>query len=459
MDTPDTSSLALELDILGQLPALRIYTQISLCFSIPDPAAHPTIVDTFNKGLERLSTSFPWVAGQVKCFDESEGNTGTFKIVPLDKTPPVVVKDLRNDPSAPTMEGLRKAEFPMSMFDENVIAPRKTLPIGPDYSPDNPEPVLIFQLNFIEGGLILTVNGQHGAMDMTGQGELIRLLSKACRNEPFTEDEVSTMNLERKTIVPFLEDIEEDELDSHLENQIIKTPSTPPPAPPEPAPASWAFFSFSSQSLHELKAKATSTLDASTPFVSTDDALTAFIWQAVSRARLARLDPSAETKFSRAVDVRTQVGAPKRYPGLLQNMTYHSGTLQQIADGPLGAVASNFRSELGRDRLKFRTQAFATKLHRTPGKSIFSLTAGADPSADIMLSSWAKVGCYDLDFGFGLGKPESVRRPRFEPLECLMYLLPKRPDGEITAAIALRDVDMERLKGDEGWSKYGRFIG
>ncbi|KAM0427859.1 hypothetical protein ACHAPT_007318 [Fusarium lateritium] len=459
MDAPETNSLALELDILGQLPALRIYTQISLCFPVTDPSAYPTIVDTFNKGLERLSESFPWVAGQVKCFDESEGNTGTFKIIPLDKTPPLVAKDLRDDPTAPTMEGLRTAEFPMSMFDENVIAPRKTLPIGPDYSPDNPEPVLIFQLNFIEGGLILTVNGQHGAMDMTGQGELIRLLSKACRNEPFTEEEIATMNMERKSVVPFLEDIDDAELDSHLENQIIKTPSTPPEAPPEPASASWAVFSFSNQSLGELKSKASSTLDASTPFVSTDDALTAFIWQSVSRVRLARLDPTANTSFSRAVDVRTQVGAPKGYPGLLQNMTYHKDTLQQIAHEPLGAVASRLRSELSRDRLKFRTQAFATKLHQTSDKSIFSLTAGADPSADIMLSSWAKVGCYGLDFGFGLGKPESVRRPRFEPFECLMYLLPKRPDGEVTAAISLRDVDMERLKGDEEWARYGRFIG
>ena len=40
-----------------------------------------------------------------------------------------------------------------------------------------------------------------------------------------------------------------------------------------------------------------------------------------------------------------------------------------------------------------------------------------------------------------------------------MYLMPKAPDGEIVAAICLRDEDMERLRVDEGFTKYARFIG
>ncbi|KAH7269043.1 trichothecene 3-O-acetyltransferase [Fusarium redolens] len=443
--------LDIELDIIGQQPFMvKIYTQVSFCFPVADPSTHPAITTTLKNGLQRLSKSFPWVAGQVK-----GDSNGVFKIKPFEETPRLVVKDLRDDPAAPTMEGLRKSEFPMSMLDENLIAPKKTLPIGPDYSPDDPQPVLLFQLNFIEGGLVLTVNGQHGCMDMTGQDELIRLLSKACRDEAFTQQEVSTMNLERKTIVPLLENYE---IGPELDHQIIKPPSTTehPPAPPK---ASWAFFSFSPQALSELKEKATQTLDAQTKFISTDDALSAFIWQSVSRARLARLDDSTSTEFCRAVDVRTQLDVPKNYPGILQNMTYNVSNLSQIANEPLGIVASRLRSELGRDRLRRRTQALVTYLHDQTNRESVSVTADANPSTDIMLSSWAKLKCWEYDFGFGLGKPESVRRPLFEPFESLMYLMPKRPDGEITAALSLRDEDMERLKSDEEWKKYARFIG
>ncbi|KAF4963019.1 hypothetical protein FSARC_8929 [Fusarium sarcochroum] len=447
--------LDIELDVIGQQPLMRIYTQVSFCFPVTDPSIHPTIIGTFNQGLRRLSQSFPWVAGQVKCENTTEGGSGIFKIKAFEETPRLVVKDLCNDPSAPTMEGLRKAEFPISMFDENVIAARKTLPIGPNHSPDDPEPVLLFQLNFIEGGLILTVNGQHACMDMTGQDELIRLLSKACRNEAFTQEEISTMNLERKTIVPLLDNYE---VGPELDHQLIKPPPTTE-RPPSPPKASWAYFSFGPQALSELKDVATQTLDASTKFVSTDDALSAFIWQSVTRARLPRLDASTSTQFCRAVDVRTQLDVPKNYPGILQNMTYHVSTLSEIAHEPLGAVASRLRSELGRDRLRRRTQALVTYQHNQADKGGLSVTADANPSTDIMLSSWAKVGCWEYDFGFGLGKPDSVRRPLFEPFESLMYLMPKRPDGEITAALSLRNEDMERLKGDEEWKKRGRFIG
>ncbi|KAM0205818.1 hypothetical protein ACHAQI_008821 [Fusarium lateritium] len=450
----DTTILDMELDTLGQQPLLRIYTQISLCFPVADPSKHSTIVATLEHGLSRLAQNFPWVAGQVKC-DAKEGSSGVFSIVPFERVPRLVVKDLRDEPSAPTMEGLRKAEFPMKMFDENVIAPRKTLPIGPNHSPDDPEPVLLVQVNFIEGGLLLTVNGQHACMDMMGQDVICRLLSKSCRDEAFTEEEISTINLDRKNTVPLIEDYQ---VGPELDHQLAKSPppteqSTPPP------PASWAFFSFNPQALSELKDKAMQSLDSSMKFVSTDDAVSAFIWQSITRVRLARLDASKSTTFRRAVDVRAALHAPKEYPGMLQNMTYSISTLSQIASEPLGAVASRLRRELDPSSIRQRTRGLVTYLHNQPDKSGVSLTADANPSTDIMLSSWVKTGFWGYDFGLGLGMPESVRRPLFESFESLAYLMPKRPDGEITAALSFRDEDMERLKLDEDWVKYARYIG
>ncbi|WP_105605767.1 hypothetical protein [Cronobacter sakazakii] len=81
---------------IGQQPFMvKIYTQISFCFPITDPSTHPAITATLKTGLQRLSQSFPWVAGQVK-----DDGTGVFKIKPFEETPPLVVKDLRDDPSA-----------------------------------------------------------------------------------------------------------------------------------------------------------------------------------------------------------------------------------------------------------------------------------------------------------------------------------------------------------------------
>lgn len=142
-------------------------------------------------------------------------------------------------------------------------------------------------------------------------------------------------------------------------------------------------------------------------------------------------------------------------------MTYHTYTLQKLVEEPLSGVASQLRSALdpNTSNLGYNTRALATFLNRTPDKNIISSAATLDLSADIMLSSWAKLDCYKLDFNLGLGKPEAVRRPQFEPVESLIYLMPRTLDGEIVVAICLRDEDMERLRADKEFTKHGRYIG
>lgn len=460
--TSTHDDLDVDLDLLGQQPLLRIYTQICSIYPITDPSAHTSIIDTLTKGLERLTASFPWVAGQVVNEGASGENTGIFKIKPLERIPRLTVKDLRNDASAPTFAQLQREEFPMRLLDEDVIAPCRTLPGGPGWSATAPEPVLLIQANFIAGGLIITFNGQHSTMDLTGQGEVIRLFSKACRGEEFTEEEVRNGNHPRADVVPLYGD--DFTPGPELENLIVKPPSldvetdAKSQAPPAP-PTSWAYFSFSPESLVALKTTATSSLPDSSQFVSTDDSISALIWQSIARARTPRLGSSDTSLFGRAVDARLLVGAPATYPGLLQNMAFSRLTLGELSGQPLGAVASKLRAALAKDRLLHQTRSLATYLDRTPNKALYSFSATVNPSSDWMLSSWSKVNAWEWDFGLGLGNPVAVRRPLFTPFECLGYLMPKRPDGEVSAAISLRDEDMERLKGDVEFTRYAKYIG
>ncbi|KAL0954694.1 hypothetical protein HGRIS_003643 [Hohenbuehelia grisea] len=444
-----------ELDILGQTPSLKIYTQICHCYHVNDPSSHSSIVTTLTTGLERLSTSFPWLAGQVVNEGASESSTGIFKIKPLDKAPRLVVKDLVNDPSAPTMDDLQTSGFPFRLLDESVIAPIKTIPA----SSDEPAwPVFVVQASFIPGGLILVFLAHHCTMDGTGQGQVISLFSKACHGTPFSLEEVTSGNLARRNLIPFLDDPYEP--GPELSLQIFKPSSAPslestPPAPPR---CTWAYFTFPSTSLSALKALATETITSG--FVSTDDALSAFIWQSVTRIRLQRLGHVEQVRFARAVEVRRYFNVPHTYPGMIQNMAFSAYPLKQLVADPLGAVASLLRSVVDpkTSNLAFNTRSLATFFSRTPDRSIISLTAGLDFTQDIMLSSWAKLDSYELDFNLGLGKPEAVRRPQFTPVESLMYLLPRTLDGEITLAICLREDDMERLKSDAAFTKYARCI-
>ncbi|KAJ2906415.1 hypothetical protein MKZ38_001775 [Zalerion maritima] len=449
------------IDILGQQPLLRIYTQISLCFPVPDPSFHATIIKTLTSGLERLTESFPWVAGQIANEEASEGNTGVFRVKPLDdKIPRLTIKDLRYEPDAPTMDALRRSRFPFSMLDESAVAPCKTMP-----PPDFVEfPVFFLQATFVTGGLLLTFVGGHQVMDMTGQGHIIHLLSKACREEPFTDEELTSGNRRRRDAIPLLDDLKDHS--AEIAHQIVKSAAPLPPGEgPPPMPISpkctWGYFIFLPAALTALKAAAMKGLGGLSKYISTDDTLSAFIWQSTMRARLPRLDKTLDTSFARAVDVRPHLGMSKTYPGLVQNMTYHTYTIQDMVHEPLGVIAANLRSALHpeKNNLGYMTRALATCFDRTPDKSVFSFIARFDLSKDMMLSSWAKVDCYGQDFGLGLGKPEAVRRPKFDAFESLVYLMPKKPDGEVAVAICLRDEDMERLRRDPEVMMYSTYVG
>ncbi|TFK75413.1 trichothecene 3-O-acetyltransferase [Pluteus cervinus] len=450
MDTPapGTNPNCYELDVFGQQPALNsLYTQITFCFSVSNASSHPAIIKTLTGGLERLSASFPWVAGQVVNGVSGDGNGDVFKIISSERMPRLIVKDLRDDPLVPSMEALKQANFPMSSLDESVVAPRKTLPGNPDEYASEPTPVFLLQANFIAGGLLLTFVALHSK----------RLLSKACRNEPFTSDEVSVGNLPRRNIIPLLDDS-----DSGLAHQVVRpTVSNNPIQVGAPPPrCRWAYFTFPSTSLAILKSLATETMTLSSGYVSTDDALSALIWQSVSRARLPRLTSATKATFARAIDPRRYLGIPQTYPGLVQNMTYNAYTIQELLAQPLGCVASELRAAVDpkTSNLGYKTRALATLLSRTADKGTISVTATLDLSVDIMLSSWGKVDS-GLDFNLGFGKPDVVRRPQFVPVESLMYLMPKTSDGEIALAICLRDEDMERLRTDEEFTRYGIYVG
>ncbi|KAF2230612.1 hypothetical protein EV356DRAFT_327369 [Viridothelium virens] len=441
------------LDIFGQQPHFNLYTQICLCFSLDESRPDSKIISTLKNGLERLTDHFPWVAGQVINEGSGEGNTGMFKIKPFEKTPHLIIKDFRQNHEFPSMAAFRQANFPFRMLDETIIAPCKTLP-EPSTKSD-PIPVLLIQANFITGGLLLTFVGQHQAMDMTGQANIMRHLSKACRKETFTGEEISCGNLSRHNVIPLLD--YPDRQIPEIPHQIA--PSTLSSSRASPSPKCvWTYFTFDAASLSALKSLATSICPSG--YISTDDALSAFIWQSIIQARISRLDPEAKSTFARAVDPRRFLGISQLYCGLVSNMTYHTYTLRKLIDESLGVVASQLRSAIDpkTSDLEYRTRAFATALDRSPDKTKISITRGLDLSADIMLSSWSNLDSHELDFNLGLGKPEAVRRPQFDPVESLIYFMPKTLDGEIAVAICLRDEDMERLIADARFTRYGRNI-
>ncbi|ROV96993.1 hypothetical protein VSDG_04082 [Cytospora chrysosperma] len=460
------------LDILGQQDRInRLYTQITLCFPVPEVSSDlqtriDGIIRTLSQGLVQLSTALPWIAGSVvREYDD-------FKIKP--SVPPNNYSRIRINyldiiPGFPSWEDLSHRLFPFSVLDEDIIAPCKAMVPGGEELP-----VLLVLANFIQGGLLLTINAQHGCMDMRGQGQVLYLLAKACRGETFTAEEAEVGNMQRVNHIPLLgEDLAdckatagEDSRRDKAEPTHVSSGSSSASPISQPLPV-WTYLAFPSSSLSSLKSLATKTLPADT-FVSTDDVLTAFIWKAISRTRQTRLQQqqgyvSPSTTLTRNVDVRRYFGLPSTYPGLVTTATSHTCTLDELVSSQdLGSIASSLRAALNQDSLVLNTRAQATAISRDrneAGKQ--SIAATSNPGLDVRVSSWAKEDFYSLDFGPLLGKPECVRRPRFADgaREGLVYFLPKDRDGDIVVGVCLRGEDLERLKEDGEIKLWSRWIG
>ncbi|EED14700.1 trichothecene 3-O-acetyltransferase, putative [Talaromyces stipitatus ATCC 10500] len=297
---------------------------------------------------------------------------------------------------------------------------------------------------------------------MAGQGQVMYLFAKACRHEPFSEEEISIGNIDRRNVVQLLDD--------HVQLQETAAPDPPriknsPSSQRDRAKESqskklqsssndctWTYFSFCRSKLASLKSQATATLPRETNgFVSTDDVLTIYSneWERIK----------LKTTLSRNVNVRQHLQIPASYPGFVTNTTLHTFALDEVANHLLGYLSSQLRSALSPESLNQRTRELATRIRRDKNSANATIVPKGNPELDVRLSSWAKENCYNLDFGFGL--PLAVRRPRFTDgsREGLVYFLPKAPDGEIVVGICLRRDDMERLKKHQDFAKFGTFLG
>lgn len=448
------SQMNIPLDIYGQNPRLSgLYTQLCFCFSLPDSSASiADVTDHLGRGLERITTYFPWTAGQVV-----QAEDGTFTIVPYERCPQLFVNDGRVD--LPNFEEYRNSGFPFRWLDEKTIASRKTLPNGGDEA----APVLSLKATFVRGGLLLVFSAQHNCMDMAGQSEVIRLFAKACDNQtPFTDEGLRVGNFPRQHAIPLLGELPGEVDGITKEASDTSASQKDGRSDPTATKATWSYFIFSAAALATIKSNAEK--DMHTDFVSTDDALSAFIWKHLTRSRLTNLRnaPKSST-FERQVDVRKQLDLPTAYPG---NAVYKISTVlstEDITSKSPGFLASRLRASLSPvPDIGYRARKDATILNRKlQDKSIGSRSAtrGTIPPLDVKMSSWAKENCCNFDFGGPLGTPEAVRRPSFGGWSGLAYLMPKGKNGEIAAALCLGEVDIKALVSNEEFGRFGKHIG
>jgi trichothecene 3-O-acetyltransferase len=440
-------------DVLGSFQMIKRYSLISLYFRLPEGQKHSDTISAFESALVRVAEAFPWLAGKVVYQKRDTTHTGIRRIVPHDGIIPILRKDLEDSTEVASLDHIAKAGFPISVLDPEVVVP----PIARTWATDGFDvyaPVLILQANSIRGGLILTICGNHTTMDMTGLGFVISLISQACRREDFTSKQIQAINQDRRHVIPLLDETYEP--GTELDDALVKPP--PPGTPPmNVAAATWANFNFTQPgSLAALKSAASNQSIA--PYVSTDDAISALIWQRISLAR-ATLKPSQapSSTLCRTVSMRSHLNVPT-YTGHLVDCAF--AYLDRPHEHSLGDLAGNLRLVLrDEQKLLHHMRAFATVLDRMDDKTKIVNGARLNPNLDLAVSSYANMKCCEQSWGDVLGTPLAARRPNMSPWPSLMYIMPRDRDGGTAVAVCLAEEELEWLKGDEVLGRYARFVG
>ncbi|KIV93222.1 hypothetical protein PV10_04456 [Exophiala mesophila] len=480
-------------DALGNIPMVKNYMVISMIFSLPDSTSSTDVERSIRSGLDTLSDSFPHLKGHVihndKSSKDGRDDIGRVRIYPLNEANKdhisLTIKDLRKESNFPSLETLRKAKFPLSMLDGKMLVPYHLIPpffeLLYQDSPDRPARVLFFQENFINGGLILTIAANHTTMDMNGLGSVIELFAQACRGEAYTEQQLREVNQSRRDAVPLLGDDytpgpEGEWFIMKTQNSWTELANKTKDGSEEEkegqtSPAVCRMFTFSPASLVKLKAEAS--VQTTAPFISTNDAVTALLWQTISKVRAERYknttSPNSNTTansdsctdfrttIARQVDSRRHFNLSRLYGGHMATSVF--STSPNVWRLPLGEVSAQLRLALSDPDVPFHLRAIATLVHRPQYRPRIAYAANLNFDRDVVISSWADVKCCETSFGSVLGVPEVAMRPRVAPFAAGAFIMPFTREGDLPVCVGLREDDMKRLSGDEELLRFAEYIG
>lgn len=163
------------------------------------------------------------------------------------------------------------------MLDGWILSSETGLPFT--YPNEKPMAVIKIQASTVKGGNLLTICAQHNVMDTNADAQFRGQFARLCNGRNLVEEDVRYGNADRNTLIP---DVELEQAVDPLDT--IRCPSglssVSPPWPPRSYEVGWTCFRFNGSSLRSSKEEAMKPPGPGSikvKYISTNDALSAFI--------------------------------------------------------------------------------------------------------------------------------------------------------------------------------------
>lgn len=445
-------------------------------FELPENYDLDEVTRILKDGWEATCRRIPVLKGEVVA-DPDGKQGGTVKIQLLDdkerleRIQPITAKDLRAPGAYPlTFAELKEKHFPVSAFDPEVFTRRYTWP-----SPEDRLPIMLMQLNFIRGGLILNWNPFH----MIGDGKTFftwtAIWAEECRraqgldiSEPF-ELRQSIVSDRRHAITPRAPPSgKAGRLEDHPQYVLLTDPANQLAKVLKADGHVGQIFYFSKESLEQLKKDASPKNPApgEPSYISTNDALTALAWRSVMAARYPpeKVKGDEVSVFNMAVDGRLRIQPPidEDTLGSFVEFIEVKMPLRKILDtsgNSVAEIASALRKAITNMSEDFRgafTNDVIQLINGLGDVRFLSPSAFLDcPGLCCSQTSWAKFELYGLQWGPALGdRIKAIRSPSNGILNGMQIMMPELPDGGREMLCGVNEEDLPRLMADPVWRKY-----
>ncbi|KAH8887960.1 putative enoyl-CoA hydratase/isomerase family protein [Thozetella sp. PMI_491] len=427
-----------------------------LCFSLSPDVDYQRVVDYLYIAFHHTIQRAPFLAGSIVPFSVEEGGRPWLRNLVSQGSARLEVKDLSRE--------LSFAELERSNFSQNLLNTEQLCPLpNVVYISEEPVPVCAFQANFVQGGLLLVVSIVHIAADGRGVTQVIDIFAKELRKAQSGE---SRFPLEQREDVYHSDRtalITGNGVHGAIENHAAWSSSASNAHPKIRDVDNFCqTFRISAKDVLELKRVATAPPCGSEAWISTNDAISAFIWRSImlARYRAGILAGGAITHLAQPIDCRALLRLPDPYFGNAIYVTKTSMPLALLADGQSGIAEASrvMRADINSMTAeKFRD--LVGYVERTERDCHTRLNILEDlPVSGILLTSHFKFAQHEMDFGsiFGDGHMKALRLAAKGTIAGAVVVMPRLQDGSCEFMITEQPKTIQCLLEDEMFTRFTR---
>jgi hypothetical protein len=415
----------------------KVHARITAFYALPNssPSLRREVVDKLKGGLERLASQVPCLAGKL----EIDSNTHRASLDYLGDEDGIYflatgVESARTD--LPSYAALENRRFAPWLLPKGSTYPESLINAMASYGGHTRRlPASIFQVTFIDGGLILTAALHHFVVDGPSVELVFRAWVANCHGSsiPLLTDRDCFSVAEQPS------ELETKALEAALTARGCAIESTKPDPDNSwssllSAPMESAVIAFSQTAIGKLRDRINQSY--ADVRVSTSDCVQALIWTGLVRANLASGSEASGQKDSMSVFPVTFRN--RRIPGFPTNLIgnsffVNSATLpvSRLAesDGLVQAAIALRKSVENVDEAYYTTGlSWLASLDEPTTRTWLS---NPPRKLDAGFTSWAGMTPYtNWDFGFGC--PEALRPP-VSPIPYVV-LLPSKPVSDAGGA-------------------------